>query len=40
MKESLIESAPVKDRTFLRAFTETQMFTAYADGVISDYCEL
>lgn len=39
MKESLVESLPAKDRPFMRAFMETQMFAAYADGVISDYCE-
>jgi hypothetical protein len=39
MKESLLESLPMKDRAFMRAFMETQMFAAYCDGVISDYCE-
>jgi hypothetical protein len=39
MKESLLESLPAKDRTFMKAFMETQMFSVYADGVISDYCE-
>eukprot|EP00879_Flechtneria_rotunda_P029127 GHRR01031396.1.p1 GENE.GHRR01031396.1~~GHRR01031396.1.p1 ORF type:complete len:181 (+),score=37.00 GHRR01031396.1:416-958(+) len=39
MRDSLIESMPAKDRPFMRAFTETQMFAAYADGVVSDYCE-
>lgn len=39
MKESLLESLSAKDRVFMRAFMETQMFAAYADGVISDYCE-
>lgn len=39
MRDALIESRPAKDRPFLRAFTETQMFNVYADGVISDYCE-
>eukprot|EP00882_Tetradesmus_deserticola_P024254 GHRQ01026498.1.p1 GENE.GHRQ01026498.1~~GHRQ01026498.1.p1 ORF type:complete len:229 (+),score=106.58 GHRQ01026498.1:463-1149(+) len=39
MRDALIESLPAKDRPFIRAFTETQMFNVYADGVISDYCE-
>lgn len=39
MQDSLIESLPAKDRSFMRAFTDTQMFGAYADGVISDYCQ-
>lgn len=39
MKESLLESLPAKDRPFIKAFMETQMFAAYADGVISDCCE-
>jgi hypothetical protein len=39
MQDSLVESLPVKDRPFMRAFTETQMFGVYADGVISDYCD-
>lgn len=39
MKESLLESLPLKDRGFMRAFMDTQMFAAYCDGVISDYCE-
>jgi hypothetical protein len=40
MRDALIESLPAKDRPFMRAFTETQMFNVYADGVISDYCEV
>jgi hypothetical protein len=38
MRDSLLESLPARERPFMRAFTETQMFAAYADGVISDYC--
>lgn len=39
MKDSLIEGFPAKDRPFIRAFAETQMFAVYSDIVISDYCE-
>lgn len=39
MKDSLFESVQAKDRPFVKAFVETQMFAVYADGVISDYCE-
>eukprot|EP00878_Enallax_costatus_P027730 GHUV01029878.1.p1 GENE.GHUV01029878.1~~GHUV01029878.1.p1 ORF type:complete len:311 (+),score=87.80 GHUV01029878.1:2096-3028(+) len=39
MKDALIDSLQPKDRPFMKAFMETQMFAVYADGVISDYCE-
>jgi hypothetical protein len=39
MRDSLLDATPPRDRPFVRAFTETQMFAAYADGVIADDCD-
>lgn len=39
LKEGLVESLPPKDRPFMRAFAETQMFSVYSDSVISEYCD-
>lgn len=39
MKEGLLESLPPRDRPFMRAFMETQMFCAHSDAVIAEYCE-
>lgn len=39
MKDSLLDDAPPRDRPFVRAFMETQMFTAHSDAVISAFCE-
>eukprot|EP00798_Chlamydomonas_sp_ICE-L_P009780 gene9780-7663_t len=39
MADSLLDSAPLKDRPFLREFTKTQMFSVYSDQVISTFCE-
>lgn len=39
MRDSLLDAAPHRDRPFLRAFMETQMFSVHSDAVISDYCE-
>ena len=34
MKDSFIESFPVKDRSFIKQFVETQMFSVYCDQVL------
>lgn len=38
MRDSLIDSMPANDKPFMRAFVDTQMFTAYADAVIRYAC--
>ena len=34
LKESFLESFPARDRTFMRQFAETQMFSVYCDSVL------
>ena len=33
---SLVESAPSRDRAFVKAFVETQMFEVWCDQMIGD----
>uniref|UniRef100_A0A1D2AA03 UDENN domain-containing protein n=2 Tax=Auxenochlorella protothecoides TaxID=3075 RepID=A0A1D2AA03_AUXPR len=35
LRESFIESVPAKDRAFMTAFSETQMFAVYTDAVLA-----
>jgi hypothetical protein len=39
MKDGLVESVPPRDRPFMRAFVETQMFSVHSDAVIGEYCD-
>jgi hypothetical protein len=39
LKDALVESFPPRDRPFMRAFAETQMFAVHSDAVISEYCD-
>jgi hypothetical protein len=39
LKDALIESFAPRDRHFMRAFLETQMFAVYSDSVIAEYCD-
>ena len=39
LKDGLVESRPPRDRPFVRAFVETQMFAAHADAVIAECCD-
>lgn len=34
LKDSLVESFPPRDRTFVKQFVETQMFSVYCDAVL------
>ncbi|KAI8477258.1 MAG: AEX-3 domain-containing protein [Monoraphidium minutum] len=39
LKDAMVESFPPRDRPFMRAFAETQMFAVYSDAVIREYCD-
>jgi len=39
LKDGLVDSFGPKDRPFMRAFAESQMFAVYSDAVISEYCD-
>jgi hypothetical protein len=34
LKDSFVDSFPPRDRPFMRAFSDTQMFSVYTDSVI------
>lgn len=38
-KDGYLDSFPAKDRAFMKAFSETQMFSVWSDQVISAFCE-
>jgi hypothetical protein len=39
LKEALVDSFPPRDRPFMRAFAETQMFSVHSDAIIGEYCD-
>jgi hypothetical protein len=38
-KDGYLDSFPQRDRPFMRAFADTQMFSVWSDAVISAFCE-
>lgn len=39
LKDALVESFAPRDRPFMRAFAETQMFAVHSDALIGEYCD-
>ncbi len=38
-RDGYLDSFPARDRAFMKAFAETQMFSVWSDAVISAFCE-